>query len=333
MRGNLRDGSGAAQQGRVAFAAVPRRAAHGTLPLLAGVFLLAGVCSGGCERRVEPTRGVGPPPTPSAVTASTDPRKVALRALPARVGDRIRIVRKSSLRMGVELWRDGVKLGGNESGRSEAFARTMEVLGLVGGAPSRVSAHYDRYHLEEKPWDKPARVDGSLEGHTYWLDATEGKLTVAAEKGLPAPAGEAQLLQALHGDLGRDDALLTALGDRPIAVGKPVTLREALFRAFSGSGTGDLKDGTAVLSGVTVQAGQEAAVFEWKASVHSQEENGLEVDWSFHGKAVVRVAPAELLESSTEATLDLKGRTRQGADWVELQGAGSLQDDRSVTRP
>ena len=40
------------------------------------------------------------------------------------------------MKLAVEFWQDGRKLGSNDSTRVEEYTRTVEVLGLVGAAPA-----------------------------------------------------------------------------------------------------------------------------------------------------------------------------------------------------
>jgi hypothetical protein len=259
------------------------------------------------------------------------PTTVRLSPQRSAVGEKTRSTRESALQMSVEFWQENEKLGSNDSSRKEEYTRTVEVLGLLGAVPAKVRVRYDHYHLVEVHPDKPVRDDTSLEGKTYVLDATEGKLVVGTPDGRKPPAEEASVLETLHGELGQDDPIVAALGADPIPVGEQRSMKDKLFRAFLSSTSGEYKAGACTLKGTRVEAGRDAAVFEWVAQLHTQEDNGLEVTWNIKGEAVVAIAPAVTLKSSISAALDLSGHTKQNGAIVQLVGAGSMKDDRRLT--
>jgi hypothetical protein len=233
--------------------------------------------------------------------------------------------------MNLEFWQEGAKIGSNDSSRKEEYTRATEVLGLVGAVPAKVRVRYEHYHLSEVHPDKPPRDEKVLEGKTYVLDATEGQLVALGADGKKPPADELAALTPLHADLGEDDPLVAALGTQPIPVGERRPMRDKLFRAFLSSTSGEYKAGACTLTGTRVENGREAAVFEWLAELHTQEDNGLEVTWRLEGQALVAIAPAATIKSSVSATLELSGRTKQNGVVVQIIGAGSMKDERRVT--
>lgn len=276
-------------------------------------------------------------PTKAAAGASVvpapPPKPKTVRLSPQRstVGEKLRSTRESSLQMSVEFWREGEKLGANDSSRKEEYTRTVEVLGLLGAVPAKVRVHYERYHLEEVHPDKPARDEKQLEGKTYVLDATEGKLVLTTADGKKPPAEEVSTLETLHGDLGDEDPIVSALGPAPIPVGEQRPMKDKLFRAFLSSTSGEYKAGACTLTGTRSEAGRDVAVFEWLAELHTQEDNGLEVTWRLEGEALVAIAPAATVKSSIKAALELSGHTKQNGQVIQLIGAGSMKDERRVT--
>lgn len=271
---------------------------------------------------------------PSA-SAAPAPETARLVRSPAVVGEKRRMVRKGELTLGVEFWQEGEKLGTQDSARSEEYDRTSEVLGLVGGAPAKEKVHYDRYRLHEAPAGKPAVDDSSVEGKSYVLDATDGKLRAEGEGKKAVSPPEVDRLRKLHGDLGKDDPIVAAIGDAPFTVGSPLSMRVELLHALVTSESGQLKSGRIWLDAIREENGRRVALFKWTADTKSQEDNGLTIDWHMSGTVTVGVSPAVTLGTTMNASLDASGETTQRGGRVTMAGAGTMKDQMTltVTRP
>jgi hypothetical protein len=252
-------------------------------------------------------------------------------SFPVRIGDKTRDTRKSTMKLAVEFWQEGQKLGSNDSVRLEEYTRTVEVLGIVGGAPAKVRARYEQYHLTETHPDKPPVDVSTLTGRTYVLSASEKVIAVQDEHGKPAAPAEDDTLKKLHVELGHEDPIVTALGPGSIPIGKSIALRESLFRAFVGTGNGEFKSGNATLSGAGSENGRQTAIFDWTAEMSSSEENGLEITWHLKGQAVLTTSPAMTIRATVEAALDVGGHSVQNGALVNMQGDGVFKDERTVT--
>jgi hypothetical protein len=265
-------------------------------------------------------------PEPSAAPAE---KKIRLQPLPAHVGDKAKVSRKTEMKMSVEFWQDGEKFRNQESLRSEEYAREVEVLGLVGGVPAKERVRYERYRFKEAKPDEPAREDNSLEGQSYVVDATgkEAKATLA--DGKPLAAEELDRVTRVQADLGVEDKIVADLKDKTIAVGAHAGMREALFRALVNTVQGEFKSGSITLSGTRVESGREAAVFDWSAEMQTQEENGMETTWHIKGQAVVAISPAMTLRATMSADVDVGGHTRQNGARIDMEGTGSMHDERT----
>jgi hypothetical protein len=266
----------------------------------------------------------------SAPAAPLAPKTVKLDVRPARIGEKSKSTRKTTLSLSVEFWSGNDKMGANETARLDEYDRTVEVLGLVGSAPAKVKAHYDSYHHKET---RPGAQDvdtSILGGKTYLLDATDS-LTVKTEAGKDVGAEENDALKQLHADLGEEDSIVAALGTPPIPIQKTVNLRKALFEALIGSSKGELKSGTITCTGIEKEGGRDAAAFEWSADMKAEEQNGLEIMWHLKGKALVGISPAKTLRTTAEAALDVSGKTQQNGTRVDLQGAGNFHDEHVIT--
>ncbi len=298
---------------------------------MAAVFSAAGFgsCKGGKEQAA--------PAVSAAPAASTVPtaRTVRLEQRAARVGEKRHATRTSSMTLGVEFWQESEKLGTNDSSRKETFDRTLEVQGLVGGAPAKALVHYEHYRSEENNAAKPAVDSSVLEGKTYALDATDGKLQIHGDGGKAVSREESDALRKLHTDLGKDDPVVTTIGDAPLTVGQPLSMRKELLRALLTTESGELKSGRIWLDEVRTEAGREVAVFKWTADTHSQGDNGLEITWHMSGSAVVALAPAVTLSTSLTGSLDVSGETMQRGARVTMAGAGTIKDETtvSITQP
>jgi len=300
---------------------------------LAAVLSVAAAAGTGCKGNAEQPKGAASAaPAPSAVPA---PRTVRFDLRPAAVGEKHRVVRATELRLSVEFWQESEKLGTNDSVRKESFDRTLDVLGLVGGVPSKASVRYDKYHREETAADKPPVDTSELQGKTYLLDATDGKLSVHGDGGKAVPKADEEDLRRLHGDLGKDDPVVRSLGDAPIAVGQPLAMRKELLRTLITAESGELDSGRIWLEEIQSRDGRDVAVFKWTADTHSREQNGLEVKWHMSGQATVALSPAALLSASLKGSLDVSGETHQPGGRVTLAGAGSISDESTttITRP
>jgi hypothetical protein len=223
-------------------------------------------------------------------------------------------------------------MGGNDSVRSEEYARETEVLGLIGGAPAKVRVRYDAYHRVETHPGQPNVDTSILAGRTYVIDATDS-IQVKSDSGKAVTSEEDDTLKKLHGDLAQEDPIVTALGASAIPVEKTVQLRKVLFQALVSSSTGEFKSGTLVLSSVQKEGGRDVAVFDWTGDMKTEEENGLEITWHLKGRATIAIAPAMTLHTTIEGALDVGGNTRQNGARVDLQGAGTFQDERVITPP
>lgn len=284
----------------------------------------------GCKKAT-PEHDATPAASASEPAARLPPNELRLVVLPPRVGDRIHVSRKSRVDLAIEFWQDGKKIGTSESKRSEEYAQTVEVLGLIGAASAKIRVRYDQYHLMETHPDKPPRDESHLAGHTYVLDAAEGPLRILGDNGKAVTPLEDETLQKLHGDLGREDPVVAALGDRPIAVGRTAPMHDALFRALVSAGTGEFKGGTFVLSRLAGEAGRDAAIFDWSAEMRTQEDSGLEITWHLKGQAIVGVSPAETLRTTVDGALDASGQTTEGGARVDIAGDGSFKDELAIS--
>jgi hypothetical protein len=283
----------------------------------------------GCKREAVGNESGAPPP-------SVEKPKIELVQLvqaPTSVGQKTQAVRSSSLALSVEFWQDGQKLGTNDSARTEEYTRESEVLGLVGNAAAKARVHYDHYALSELKAGQPPVHDQALTGHSYILDATDGKLVVAHEDGKPVLPIEEEALSHLHADLGQEDALVVALGTAPIARGTSVPMTDKLFRAVVsvGADTGQFKSGSYMLVATRKEQGRDAGVFQWSAEMHSEEQNGLTLNWHLKGQAVVALSPAVTLSTELAGTVDATGRTKQNGGSVDLAGAGTVKDSRRIS--
>ncbi len=285
----------------------------------------AAACKGGREQEKPAASAV---PAPSAAPAAKTVRFVRE---PATVGEKRHATRASTLKLSVEFWQEGEKLGTSDSLRKESFDRTLTVLGLVGDAPAKASVHYDRYHWEENVPGKPANENSLLEGKTYSLDATDGALQLSTAGGKPVAPEEADQLRKLHTGLGKDDPVVAVIGDTSLSVGQPLTMGRELLRALLNSETGKLNSGRIWLEEVRSVDGRDAAVFKWTADTQSEGENGLQIGWHMSGTTIVAVAPAMTLSTSMKGSLDVSGETHQRGARVTLAGAGAVEDESALT--
>jgi hypothetical protein len=240
-------------------------------------------------------------------------------------------VRSGSLKLGVEFWQSGEKLGANESVHTDDYDRTDEVLGLVGVEPAKVRVHFVKFRSTDARADQPAKEDSSVEGKTFVADATDGKLVVTTDDGRPVEGAERSAVERAEPDLGKGDPIVSAFGNRPIRVGKSLKMPEPLFRALIGGAEGQFKGGSGTMAATRTGSGKEQAVFEWSAQMKTQEEGGLEVTWQLKGKVTIDVSPALVVENVINASLDASGHTTQNGARVELIGAGSMTDRRTLT--
>jgi hypothetical protein len=291
------------------------------------------VCLGlavGCKSKApDATTTTGAVPLPSA--SAPPARSVRLDRRPDQVGEKRHVTGNSALTMSVEFWKDGEKLGTNDSRRLENHDSTMQVLSLVGGVPAKGSVHYDHYKLEESAPNKPPGDPPDLEGKTYLVDATGDKLVVQGAGPKPLPAADVEALKKLHGDLGKGDLVVAAIGDAPFTEGHPLTMRRELLKALVTSGSGELKSGRIWLDQLRTTDGREEAVFKWSADTQSQEQNGLEITWHMTGTAVVAVSPATTISTSLKGSLDVSGETMQGGARVTMAGAGTITEESAVS--
>jgi hypothetical protein len=257
-------------------------------------------------------------------------KTVRLDRRPATVGEKRHATRTSELSLSVEFWQEGEKLGTSDSTRKESYDRTLVVQGLVGGTPARVSAHYDAYTWHEDASGKPAIDSTVLQGKTYALDATDGKLQIAGADGKAVSSEESAQLRKLHADLGKDDPIVSVIGDTPIAVGQPLSMGRELLRAVLTSESGQLKAGRIWFEEVRSVEGRDAIVLKWTADTQSEGENGLQITWHVNGTAVVAISPAMTLRMSIKGALDVGGETTQHGARVTLAGAGRMEDDSTV---
>jgi hypothetical protein len=251
------------------------------------------------------------------------------------VGEKRQVKRQSVLTLSVEFWQDNEKLGTNDSTRTEEYERDSEVQGLVGGAPAKEKVRYARYRFHEASADKQAADDTALEGKSYLLDATDGKLRAEAVDAKAVSREEMDKLRKLHADLGKDDPVLGVIGDAPITVGKPLSMREDLLRALLTAESGELKAGRIWLEEIRTENGRDVALFKWTADTQSHQDNGLEIAWHMSGSVTAAISPAATLATTLTGSLDVSGETMQHGSRVTMAGAGTIKDLSSlgVSRP
>lgn len=266
---------------------------------------------------------------PSA--AAPEAKTVRIDAAPERVGDKARVSRTTRMRMSVEFWQDGEKFGAQESTRSEEYTREVETLALVGGVSAKEKAHYEHYRFKEAKPDEPAHEDNSLEGQTYIVDGRDRETKATFADGKPVAPEELERLERVHADLGTEDNIVSELKGKTIAVGDHSAMRESLFKALVATAPGEFKSGTIKLVGTRREAGAEAAVFDWSAEMQTEEENGMETTWHIKGEAVVRLSPGRTLHATMSAEVDVGGHTRRDGKRIDLEGSGSMSDERTYT--
>lgn len=288
---------------------------------LAGIAAFGGACIACKEKAL----GAGAPAGPAA-SSSAPAQTVSLRVGPTQVGARFKEVRKSALGLSVEFWQEDEKSGTSELSRNEEYARTTEVLGLVGGSPAKIRVHYERYRLNEARLGQPARQDAHLEGQTYILDAMEGSLTPSTADGKPVVGEERDSLAKLHVGLGAEDPVVTVIAKRPLQLGVAVRMTQDLAQRLSGNG-GDLKDGTFTFVGTSDEAGQRVAQIEWSADMHTEEEGALEIDWHLKGHLNITTDSGRIRSSSVTGALDASGEKREAGKKTKMAGSGSVKDD------
>src|SRR5262249_44520590 len=124
--------------------------------------------------------------------------------------------------------------------------------------------------------------------------------------------------------------VVAELKDQSIAIGAKTKLREKLFRALATTAEGDFKEGSITLVGKRVEGGREAAVFDWTAEMHNEEQTGLETTWHLKGQALVGIAPARVLQTTMSADIDVGGHTKRDGKRIDLEGSGTMRDERNV---
>jgi hypothetical protein len=271
-----------------------------------------------------------PDANPQASAAPAD-AKVRIQALPARIGDKTRVARKTEMKLSVEYWQGGERYGTQESHRFEEYAREAENLRLVGGIPAKQRVRYERYRLKEAKPNEPPREDNSLEGQSYVVDATERELNATSADGKRLAPEEFDRLTPLHGELGIEDKIVADLKDKTIAVGAHASMREALFRALVTTVQGDFKNGTITLSGTRTENGRQVAVFDWTAEMETHEQNEMVTTWHIKGQVVLGVSPGMMLKATMSADVDVGGQTRKNGARIDMQGSGSMHDERTFT--
>jgi hypothetical protein len=271
----------------------------------------------------------------SAASIAPAPKTVRLVRGAATVGEKRHMTRNSALSLSVEFWQEGEKLGTSDSTRKESYDRTLQVRSLVGDDPAKVSVHYDKHAWHEDASGKPAVDSSVLQGKTYELDVTDGKLKISSPDGKAVSPDEAAQLRKLHSDLGKDDPVVAAIGDAPLTVGQPLSMGRELLRAVLTSESGKLKEGRIWFEEVRSVGGRDAIVLKWKADTQSEGENGLQITWHVNGTAVVAISPAMTLRTSIKGALDVGGETTQRGARVTLAGAGTMEDESTlaVTAP
>lgn len=293
----------------------------GLLPIaLSGIAALGGAF--GCKGKRPPEATTAS----SAASSTASVETIALRGAPARVGSRFEESRKSALALSVEFWQEDEKIGTSELSRNEEYARTTEVLGLVGGSPAKVRVHYERYRLNEARLGQPARQDAHLEGQTYLLDATEGQLTPFSAEGKAIVGEEHDSLAKLHVGLGAEDPIVSAVSKRPLQRGVPVRMTQELAQRLSSNG-GDLKSGTFTFVGTKDEGGKRIAEIEWSADMHTEEEGALEIDWHLKGRLSITTDAGRIQSSSMTGALDASGEKREPGKKTKMIGSGNVKDD------
>jgi hypothetical protein len=267
-------------------------------------------------------------PRPSAAPAEA---KIRLQAMPWRVGDKTRVTRKTEMKLSVEYWQEGEKFGAQESLRFEEYAREAEVLGVVGGIPAKQRVRYERYRLKETKPNTPPHEDNSLEGQSYVVDATDRELKATFADGKRLAPEELERVSQAHGDLGIEDKIVADLKDKTIAVGAHATMRDALFRALVTTVQGDFKEGKITLSGTRQESGRQAAVFDWTAEMETHEQNEMVMTWHIKGQVVIAISPAMTLKATMSADVDVGGHTRKNGARIDMEGSGSMHDERTLT--
>jgi hypothetical protein len=257
---------------------------------------------------------------------------VRLRPFPSKIGGQFREERTNAFSLTVEFWQDDRKFGSNESLRSEEYARTSRVLGLVGGTPAKLRVTYDKFRLDETPATGAPRHLTSLEGKSFLVDATDGKARFSREDGKPVSEDDEKELRRLHLRAGESDPVVAAFGERPMKVGASGKMNKVLLSALLGAGAGELQDGSFTLTASRVENGRELALFDCRATTTTEESGGLEVTSQLEIHAMIAVEPAETLSVVIKGTLEATGKGKNPRGFIDLKGSGWMKEQRTFAR-
>jgi hypothetical protein len=63
----------------------------------------------------------------------------------------------------------------------------------------------------------------------------------------------------------------------------------------------------------------------------TEEDNGMETTWHIKGNLVLGLSPAQTLRAAMSADIDVGGHTRRDGKRIDIEGSGSIKDERTFT--
>jgi len=304
------------------------------LALLGGALALAG-CSKeeGSSKATGATSAApdpaGPKPAQTAAAAEKKPAsdEVTFKKKAPAVGDKR--VSTSNLTMKLTMTLEGIGPSPKSIsvGKVEAVEKNEEVLAVDKDIITKLKVTYNSKSDVDNKDGKEKTKSYPVVGKTYVLESKDGKLAVLTEKGTPAPAAEASIVQKDYKQFGKKDDFQSAVPERSLKVGEKVdelttALKEKMFAGEDEKRKPEVQDAEIRLASVREVEGKKVGVFDVTLKVKMTEEPlGMLMD--LKGQIEVGVDDAWArdmkLEGPITASIDKKPN-----DKMNLSGSGTM---------
>lgn len=206
----------------------------------------------------------------------------------------------------------------------DTVEKAVEVLAVTADAITKVKVTYRNHSKVEAKDGADKTTKAPVAGKTYVAEAKNGAVSVLTEKGAPAPAEEAKIVQKDFKSLGKPDDFQKALPDKPIKVGDKVdSIARALEERMTRDDDGTSKTTVESTSVTFVRAGEKGGVktgvFEIAIDL-AMDKGGMVIRMKMKGEVELRLDDGFPVSMSFQAPVTVG--TPAGAPGPKISGAG-----------
>ena len=248
--------------------------------------------------------------------------KKTMPAVGAKVAEKETKTMNLTIEVGGKTPKD--KLAKVVKGEKKTIDKTVEVLAVSADAITKVKVSYKDHSKVESKDGADKTTKAPVMGKTYVVEAKDGAVNVTTEKGVPAPAEEAALVQDDFKRLGKPNELQSALPATPLKIGDKVdslgqSLRDKVAKDDDGKTKTTVESSSVTLAKVNESGGSKTGVFDVILDL-AMDQGGMIIKMKMKGQVELRMDDGFPVSMSFQAPITVS--TPAGAGGPSIRGGG-----------